>query len=212
MAWNGSGTFTRTNGDNTGSTTWAQDKADGDKITASRHDTHDQDLATGINACLNKTGENAMTGNLNMGGQNIINVGSGNATLTPPVVGTFLPTIYGSSTAGTYSYSQQEGNYTVIGDDVWFTIEITGTWSSNPSGDLRISLPFTSALSRRSIFSSVTHINLSSDSNLIGVLDTFSDYFNLKSYATNGQLTTITYADQVSNIHELVVQGKFIKN
>lgn len=71
MVWNGTGTFTRTNGDNTGSTVWAQDKADGDKITASRHDTHDQDLADGINACLPVNGEKAMTGDLPMGGNSI---------------------------------------------------------------------------------------------------------------------------------------------
>ena len=64
MGWDGSGNYSRTNGDNTGATTWQSDKADGDKIVASRHDTHDQDLADGINACLTKNGENAMSGNL----------------------------------------------------------------------------------------------------------------------------------------------------
>ena len=34
--------------------------------------THDYDLAQGINACLAKNGENAMTGSLNMGGQGIV--------------------------------------------------------------------------------------------------------------------------------------------
>lgn len=57
MAWSG-GTFTRTNGVNSGATTWATDAAAGVKIVDTRHDTHDQDLATGINQCLNKDGSN----------------------------------------------------------------------------------------------------------------------------------------------------------
>lgn len=71
MPWNGSGDFTRTNSDHTGPTTWTQDKDGSIKITAARHDSHDQDLADGIKACLAKNGENAMTGDLDMGGGNI---------------------------------------------------------------------------------------------------------------------------------------------
>ena len=61
MAWDGNGTFTRTNGVNTGSGAWAADKAAATNILASRHDTHDQDLATGIQACLTKNGESKPT-------------------------------------------------------------------------------------------------------------------------------------------------------
>lgn len=60
MGWSG-GSFTRDNGDYTGATVWQDDKTNGFKIQASRHDTHDQDLATGINACLNKDGSNSPT-------------------------------------------------------------------------------------------------------------------------------------------------------
>lgn len=66
MAFNGSGTFNRTNGDNTGSTTWVSDKNDGDKIVASRHDTHDQDLANGLSNCICKDGQTTITANLPM--------------------------------------------------------------------------------------------------------------------------------------------------
>ncbi len=58
MAWSG-GTFSRTNGVNSGTDVWEQDKLEPVNILASRHDTHDQDLATGINACVNKDGSNA---------------------------------------------------------------------------------------------------------------------------------------------------------
>lgn len=79
MAWNGSGAFTRTNGVYSGATIWAQDQAAGVVITASRFDTHDQDLASGINACLAKNGEVTATGNLPLGGYKITGLGVGSA-------------------------------------------------------------------------------------------------------------------------------------
>ena len=78
MSWSGSGVFSRSNGVFTGSTVWNQDAAALTNITAANHDTHDQDLADGINACLAKNGENAATGNLPMGG--FRHSGVGNAT------------------------------------------------------------------------------------------------------------------------------------
>jgi hypothetical protein len=61
--WSG-GTFTRGNGTYEGSSVWADDKAASVKIVASRHDTHDQGLADGINATLNKAGQNSPSTNL----------------------------------------------------------------------------------------------------------------------------------------------------
>ena len=78
MPWSG-GSFTRTNGVHTGSTVWVQDRAAGTKILATRHDTHDQDLADGINSTLNKEGSNAATGNLNIGSQRLTAVADGTA-------------------------------------------------------------------------------------------------------------------------------------
>lgn len=94
MAWNGSGTFSRTNGTATGSNVWAQDKAASRKITSTLHDNHDEDLATAINNCLAKDGQNAMTGNLNMGAQDITNINqiTGTVTFTDTVLfGTIGP-------------------------------------------------------------------------------------------------------------------------
>ena len=47
MGWSGD-TFTRTNGTHTGTSVWQQDRDAGTKIVADRHDTNDNDLATGI--------------------------------------------------------------------------------------------------------------------------------------------------------------------
>lgn len=85
MPWS-SGTYSRTNGVNTGSTTWAQDEAAGTDILSSRHDTHDQDLATGINSCVNKDGSNAFTGNADLGANRITDVGAATALTDAPQV------------------------------------------------------------------------------------------------------------------------------
>lgn len=95
MPWNGTGSFSRTNGTNTGSTTWTKDKNAGTKILSTRHDTHDQDLSDGINNCLAKDGQNAMTGDLDMGSNAIRNINDfyGNADFNDNV------TIQGSLSA-----------------------------------------------------------------------------------------------------------------
>ena len=78
MPWS-SGTFTRTDGTRTGSTTWAQAKAAAVKIVAADHDTHDQDLATGINNCLTKDGQNSPTANIPMGSFKLTGLAAGSS-------------------------------------------------------------------------------------------------------------------------------------
>lgn len=76
MAWSG-GTYTRTNGTYTGTLVWTQDAAANIDILASRHDTHDQDLASGINSTLHKGGQNSPTANIDWGGFKITGLGNG---------------------------------------------------------------------------------------------------------------------------------------
>lgn len=79
MSWSGttgSQTFSRTDGTRTGSTTWQLADAAGVDIIASDHDTHDQDMADGINSCLKKDGGNTATADLPMGGFKHTNVGA----------------------------------------------------------------------------------------------------------------------------------------
>ena len=61
MPWSGSGTFTRTDGTRTGDEVWQDAAAAPVKIRADHHDTHDQDMADGIEACIAKNGENSPT-------------------------------------------------------------------------------------------------------------------------------------------------------
>lgn len=63
MGWDGSGNFNRTNGTNSGAETWQDDAAASTKILADRHDTHDQDLADAIGACITKDNQSKPTAN-----------------------------------------------------------------------------------------------------------------------------------------------------
>jgi Chaperone of endosialidase len=75
MSWSG-GTYTKGNAATGG---WTGDASLGIGIEAGRHDTQDNDFATGINQCLNKDGSNSATGNLNLGGFIATNAASGTA-------------------------------------------------------------------------------------------------------------------------------------
>ncbi|HXF89529.1 MAG TPA: hypothetical protein VNK48_14330 [Xanthobacteraceae bacterium] len=74
MPWNGAGTFSRVYG----STGWVTDRGNGTKIVADRHDTHDEDLASGINNALCKDGQNSPTADIPWNNKRI--TGLGNAT------------------------------------------------------------------------------------------------------------------------------------
>lgn len=70
MPWSG-GTYTKGNQATGG---WAGDQANGIGIESGRHDNQDNDFTTGINSCLNKSGQNTPTANLPMGGFKHTNV------------------------------------------------------------------------------------------------------------------------------------------
>ena len=75
MSWSG-GTYTK---GNSGTGGWAGDASLGIGIEAGRHDTQDNDFATGINQCLNKDGSNSATADLNMGSYKHLSVGNATA-------------------------------------------------------------------------------------------------------------------------------------
>lgn len=72
MAW-AAGAFTRVGG----STHWVDDKNAAINIVASRHDTNDEDLAAGINFCLNRDGTSKPTSDFLPVADNTQNLGSG---------------------------------------------------------------------------------------------------------------------------------------
>jgi hypothetical protein len=74
-AW-AAGSYTK---GNNGTGGWTGDASLGIGIEAGRHDTQDNDFATGINQCLNKDGSNSATGNLNLGGFKYTNAAAATA-------------------------------------------------------------------------------------------------------------------------------------
>lgn len=86
MPWSGSAgskTFSRTDGTRTGENTWQDAEGAGVDIVSDDHDTHDQDLATGINTCLTKDGGNTATANIPMGGFTLTNLGAPTVDANP---------------------------------------------------------------------------------------------------------------------------------
>lgn len=80
MAWSG-GVYTQTDGVYSGDGICASQAGDGDpKIKAAEMDALLEDHADGINACLNKDGSNAATGNLDLGTNKVTNMAAGTAT------------------------------------------------------------------------------------------------------------------------------------
>jgi len=79
MAWSG-GVFSRIHN-------WVTDAAGGIDIEADRHDVEDDNLATGINNCLTKDGQNQATADINFGGNKAINLGAGTAATDSSTIG-----------------------------------------------------------------------------------------------------------------------------
>jgi hypothetical protein len=83
MGWSG-GNYSKGNAATGG---WAGDASLGIGIEAGRHDTQDNDFATGINQCINKDGSNAFTANPNLGGFIPTNIAAGTAAAPALCVG-----------------------------------------------------------------------------------------------------------------------------
>jgi len=97
MGWSG-GTYTK---GNAGSGGWQGDAGLGIGIEAGRHDTQDNDFATGINNCLTKDGQNTPTANLPMGGYKHTGVGDATAASEYLSYGQLLDVTKAVTTTGT---------------------------------------------------------------------------------------------------------------
>lgn len=129
MPWTG-GSYTKGNNSTGG---WAGDAAAGIGIEAGRHDTQDNDFATGINQCLNKDGSNAATGNLNFGGYLPTNIGAGTAAAPAICAGN-------DTNTGMYSPSADAIGFANNGSD---TLRITssglfGVGTTNPQDAIQV--------------------------------------------------------------------------
>lgn len=92
MTWS-AGTFSRTGG----STAWGDDRDAATEIEAGLHDTHDEDLAQGINDCLHKGGQNAATADISMGSNKLTNLAAPTAAND---AARLADTVFGAAVAG----------------------------------------------------------------------------------------------------------------
>lgn len=145
MPWSGSSpnqTFGRTDGTRTGATTWQEADGAGVDIIATDHDTHDQDLAGGINAALKKDGGNSPSANLPMAGFRHTNVGVAtalthylSATQAFQNVGTHIATVGGTANAVTLTTGFSLTAYTEGMTFTWkVPTAITGPLTVNVDG------------------------------------------------------------------------------
>lgn len=124
MAWSG-GNFTRAN------PTWATDAGLGIGIEAGRHDAQDNDFTTGIDQCLNKTGQNSMTGDLNLGGYRAVNAAAGTAAAPAICAGNDVNTGIFGPAADTFAVATN-GTERVRVDSTG--VVMVGTTTTTPAG------------------------------------------------------------------------------
>jgi hypothetical protein len=139
MPWDGSGSFERSNGTNSGPETWEEDRDAAAKILASRHDIHDEDIATGLENCVTRDGQNAPSANLPMGTNRHTNVGAAvaatdyaRADQVQKSAFSFCATA-GTSTAYTASLSPAPAAYV---DGITVLCQIHTTNCANPTLNL----------------------------------------------------------------------------
>ena len=68
MPWNGSGQFNRDTGVFTGATVWDDSRLAARTVRSDDNDTHDEDIATGLENTVTRDGQNSPSANLPMGG------------------------------------------------------------------------------------------------------------------------------------------------
>ena len=111
--------------------------------------------------------------------------------------GTFTPTITGETTAGTGTYTVQQGRYTKVGRLV--TLEVYIQWTAHTgTGNMRISnLPFTNAANNNTAvsFAFVNNLALTAGNILTGYTGANSTNIVLYQYPTGGGATTAVPMD-----------------
>lgn len=157
MPFDGSGNFTRVHN-------WQQDRDNGIRIVADRHDQEDDNFAQGFNQTFLRNGIVPMAGALNMNGNPIRGVAGGSAaqpTMTSvldPLSGYFSPSSgqLGVSIAGT-----QRGLWTAAGLSVSGALNVSGnvTVGGNLVFTGNLSVPGTLAVTGASTFSGQTTHN-----------------------------------------------------
>lgn len=94
MPFNGSGTFNRDNGVNSGASVWQNDRDGGANILADRHDVHDKDIGDALTNCITKDGQTNPSADLPMNSQKHTGVANADGRTQYGVVGQLQDNAY----------------------------------------------------------------------------------------------------------------------
>lgn len=146
MGWTGSApnqSFQRTDGTRSGTTVWQEADGAGVDIVPDDHDTHDQDLADGLNLALKKDGGNTATADIPLGGNKFTNVG--NAENTNEAITfvqaqqgkhTYYPTVGGTANAITLTGAGSlTSSALVTGQEICFIATANNTGATTVAVD-----------------------------------------------------------------------------
>lgn len=120
---------------------------------AARHDTHDKDLADGINDCIHKGGQNSPTADISWGGYKITGLAAGASSTDAATVGQTITGASWDTASDVLTLTRAAGNVTadltgaigitalsatgtpdntkfLRGDGAWVTISATTAWGS----------------------------------------------------------------------------------
>jgi hypothetical protein len=120
-------------------------------------------------------------------------------------IGTFTPTIEGSSTAGTGTYTTQQGTYTKIGNLV--TISVWVSWSAHTgTGNLQLAgFPFTSIGTTNyrasGTFGWVENLTLSANNIVTMAITPSSTKSDVTQYPAGGGAASSVPLDAAANLH-----------
>lgn len=125
----------------------------------------------------------------------------GGNTLSNYTEGTWSPTITGSGSNPTISYTSQTGVYTRIGNTVFFSIGIAISTISGGSGDIRISLPFTPNATQICALQT-TNVDLTTPASIAFVPQTAGAYGRIQTTQDNAdrvveQISALANGDSV---------------
>jgi hypothetical protein len=123
MPWAG-GSYSK---GNSGTGGWTGDASLGIGIEAGRHDTQDNDFATGINQCINKDGSNAFTGDPNLGGFKPTNIAAGTASAPAICVGGDVNTGVFGPAADTWAVATNGSERIRVSSSGVFDVKTTST-------------------------------------------------------------------------------------
>ena len=136
MPWSG-GNFGRTNGTYNGAAVWQSDLGASIKIVATRHDTHDKDLADGIDACIHKGGQNSPSANISWGNYKITALGDGSSASDAATYGQTITGASYNTTTKLLTMTRAAGDITVTLTPYVGVSEINATGTASSATFLR---------------------------------------------------------------------------